>query len=94
MVNRLAEDHRRARIIAEELARIPGVILDPGTPYTNMVFLSLVNINANQVAQELRERNVYVSAISENRFRLVTHYWINDLALEMTIQAFRQVLNQ
>lgn len=93
MVDRLAEDHRRACILAEELARIPGVTLDPGTPYTNMVFLSLVNNNANQVARELREQNVYVSAISENRFRLVTHYWIDDLALDMTIQAFRQVLN-
>ncbi len=93
MVDRLADDHRRARFLAEELAKIPGVILDPGTPYTNMVFLNLVNRNAGHVAQELREENVLVSAISDNRFRLVTHYWIDDNALEMTIQAFRQVLN-
>ena len=38
MVERLADDHRRARMLAEGLKEIPGIALDPGTPYTNMVF--------------------------------------------------------
>ena len=38
MVERLADDHRRARMLAEGLKEIPGIVLDPGTPYTNMVF--------------------------------------------------------
>ena len=41
MVSRLGEDHARARNLALGLRSIPGVILDPGTPATNMVFFDL-----------------------------------------------------
>ena len=41
MVDRLSEDHFRARRLAEGLANIPGVVLHMGMPGTNMVFLEL-----------------------------------------------------
>jgi threonine aldolase len=40
MRDRLAEDHARARRLAECLANLPDLVLDPGTPQTNMIFLS------------------------------------------------------
>jgi threonine aldolase len=95
MVDRLDEDHRRARRLAEGLRAIPGLVLDAMTPVTNMVFLSLatdVPWNAAQVAARLREKGVLVGKVGERRFRLVTHYWIDDAAVERTLQAFREVL--
>ncbi len=41
MIDRLAEDHRRARMLAEGLVRLPGIRLPMGMPATNMVFISL-----------------------------------------------------
>jgi threonine aldolase len=41
MVDRLGEDHIRAKKLADGLRLIPGLVLDAGTPATNMVFLSL-----------------------------------------------------
>lgn len=95
MVERLAEDHRRARRLAEGLADIPGLKLDPGTPYTNMVFCGLdesVPVSAPQVAAALKSRQVLVGSISDRGFRLVTHYWIDDEAVELTVKAFAEEL--
>ena len=96
MVDRLAEDHARARRLAEGLSRIPGLKLDPGTPHTNMLFMALAPatapLTAPQVAQRLAERGIKVGIAASDRFRLVTHYWIDDRAVDEAIAAFAQVL--
>jgi threonine aldolase len=97
MAPRLAEDHARARRLAEGLASIPGLALDPGTPYTNMVFLRLADefpLDAEQITERLSRLGVRVGATGARRFRLVTHYWINDQGVEQAINAFRQVVSQ
>jgi threonine aldolase len=95
MTDRLAEDHARARCLTEGLAEIPGVQLAPGTPHTNMVFLSLdetIPASAKEVAQRLAAQGVLVGDVGSRSFRLVTHYWIDDAAVERAIAAFRSVL--
>lgn len=101
MTGRLSEDHARARRLAAGLAQIPGVILDPGTPYTNMVFLSLAEgvialesdeDPAEMVAARLAEQGILVGVADRNRFRLVTHYWIHDRAVDRAVQAFAGIL--
>jgi threonine aldolase len=96
MIERLSEDHARARLLAEGLKDIPGIALDMGTPYTNMVYLSLdqqIPFTAPQVETRLNELGVRVLAVSSRGFRLVTHYWIDDAGIAQTIAAFRQVIN-
>jgi threonine aldolase len=95
MVDRLEEDHSRAKQLARGLSLIPGLVLDPGTPYTNMVFLSLgdgVPFSGKEMADRLKESGVQVGVVSKNRFRLVTHYGIEDADIEMAIGAFREVM--
>lgn len=95
MVDRLAEDHARARRLAECLAEIPGIVLMPGTPQTNMVFIRLsdeVPLTAEQVEQRLNDIGVKVGVVARRQFRLVVHYWIDDLAIERAAAAFGQVL--
>ena len=96
MVDRLAEDHQRAAKLAAGLAGTAGLALDPGTPFTNMIFMSLseehTNLLAGDVAGALREMKILVGVVGERSFRLVTHYWIDDQAVDMTLAAFRKVL--
>lgn len=95
MVDRLAEDHSRAKQLAQGLSLIPGLLLDPGTPYTNMVFLSLGDgapFSGNEVADRLKQNGVLVGVVSKNRFRLVTHYGIEDADIEMAVGAFKEVI--
>jgi threonine aldolase len=96
MPARLADDHARARRLAKRLATIPGLALDPGTPCTNMIFMSLngdvVELDAQAVADRLLKKGIKVGAVGARRFRLVTHYWIDDVAVDRAAEAFSEVL--
>jgi len=95
MTNRLAEDHRRAARLAAGLLQIPGVRLNPSKPFTNMVFLDLEApsiLTAAQVAELLKARGIQVGVVGPKRFRLVTHYWVDDAAIEQVISAFTEIL--
>jgi threonine aldolase len=110
MVDRLADDHRRAKCLAEALANLPGLILDPGTPATNMIFLNLSNDTdaksspsddpadaerqspAHRLAQRLAGLGIRVGVVGPRRFRLVTHYWIDDAAVERASAGFKETL--
>ena len=97
LIDRLEEDHFRAQQLAAGLETVPGIILNPGTPYTNMVFLSLMDkipLSAGEVAQSLKQRGVRVGVVSGRRFRLVTHYWIDDAGVDHAIEAFREVIEE
>ena len=95
MIDRLAEDHARAKRLAAGLAKIPGLVLDPGTPYTNMIFLNLaenVPLGTKEVVERLAVYGVKVGVAGSRRFRLVTHYWIDDEAVERAVAAFAAAL--
>lgn len=96
MVSRLGEDHARARRLAEGLGAKRGLVLDAGTPATNMVFMSLaedVPMSATEVAEKMKERGVLVGVAGARRFRLVAHCWVDDEGVEKAVAAFGEVLN-
>jgi threonine aldolase len=95
MIERLDEDHERARKLADGLRRVPGLVVDDGSPATNMVYLNLADaagIDAFRVAEGMKAHGVLVDPDSLKRFRLVTHCWIDDAGVNRTIQAFKEVL--
>jgi threonine aldolase len=95
MVDHLADDHRRARRLAEGLGGISGLVLDPGLPPTNMVYVSLVEDfprDSTAIAQAIEKKGIRVGVINPRRFRLVTHYWIDDVAIEKVLAAFQQAM--
>jgi threonine aldolase len=96
MTARLKEDHARAKELARLLSAIPSLSLDHAVPATNMVFVSLnadVPVDAAWVAAQLKERGVRVGVTAERRFRLVTHYWVDDEGVRRAADAFRVALN-
>jgi threonine aldolase len=96
MTKRLDDDHARAKKLANGLRQIEGLTVDTDSPYTNMVYLNLaeaVPVNAQQITQKMRDLGILVDPENTRRFRLVTHYWIDESAVEKTIAAFRKALN-
>ncbi|MFZ1042129.1 MAG: low-specificity L-threonine aldolase [Anaerolineales bacterium] len=94
MTQRLGEDHARARNLAEGLSENRGIVLN-GVPQTNMVFFDLapqIKMSTDEITDKLKGRGILVSASGMRRFRLVTHYWIDDAAVNKTIEAFSKVL--
>jgi len=95
MVDRLAEDHARARKLADGLGCIPGIELNPAHPATNMVFVGLspaIGLSGAEAAARLKSHGVLVSLAGARRFRLVTHCWIEDVDIDQAISAFSTVL--
>ena len=95
MIKRLGDDHLRAKKLAEGLKQNPGVVLDPETPYTNMIYFNLADSiegNAQTVTEKMKAHGVLLDPDGSRRFRLVTHYWIDDDAVEKALYAFAQVL--
>ncbi len=95
MTDRLVEDHARARTMAEGLSEIPAIVLDPGSPATNMIFFTLadsVKLTTAQIEKKMEELGVLVNASGPRRIRLVTHVWVDDAGVDKTVAAFREVL--
>jgi threonine aldolase len=96
MTKRLGDDHTRAKRLADGLRQVSGVVLDADSPYTNMVYFNLadhVKGDAQAIAEKMKGYDILLDADSGRRFRLVTHYRIDDEAVEKAVYAFRHVLN-
>lgn len=96
MTKRLGDDHARAKKIADGLRQVKGLNVDPHSPYTNMVYLDIsdeAGKNLFQIGEQLKNLGILVDADNAKRLRLVTHYWVDDAAVDRTVSAFREVLN-
>jgi threonine aldolase len=95
MVERLKEDHQRAKALAQGLRKIPGLYLNPESPATNMVFVQLDGKDqpdAHQVAEKLSQYGVRVGVVGPQRLRMVLHHDIDDSGVVRTIEAFGAIL--
>lgn len=95
-VARLAEDHMHARMLAEALAALPGVRLDPADVETNMIFadISATGRPAQAIAEQLEQHGVRVSVMGRTRLRAVTHLDVSRQDIERAVAVFRQVLHE
>ncbi len=91
-VQRLAEDHRRARTLGDALARMGGVS-EVLPVETNIVIFALQGgTDAKTLVARLREQGVLGHAISPTQVRLVTHLDIDEAALERCLSVLRKLL--
>ena len=86
MVDRLADDHRRARRLAEAVAdRWPGAAADPGRVRTNIV--TFRHPDPTAVLGHLRSEGVLAGTIAPGVVRLVTHVDVDDDGVERATKA-------
>ncbi|HEX9125454.1 MAG TPA: GntG family PLP-dependent aldolase [Methylomirabilota bacterium] len=91
-VKRLAEDHANARRLADGLAALPGIALDPATVETNLVFFDVTGaIDAPTAVQGLLARGVRMGALGPRTIRAVTHLDVSAAAIDKTLAAAREI---
>jgi threonine aldolase len=92
MVERLAEDHHNARILAEGLVELPGMQLDLDTVQTNLVILGPRHPHPEgpSFAQELARAGVKIGDIGGGRFRAVTHYGITQADVSEAVRVMQK----
>jgi threonine aldolase len=92
LADRLGEDHRRARWIAERLAAIPGFAVDLETVETNMIYADVSALGpSNSVVAALRDEGVLVSDRPPNQVRIVTHLQVTDELAEDALRLTEKV---
>ncbi|MGZ6645242.1 MAG: threonine aldolase family protein [Solirubrobacteraceae bacterium] len=90
-VQRLADDHARARRLAEGLAELPGVALDPATVETNIIVFGVADARGFTARMEA-EHGVRVGALAPGTVRAVTHLDVDDAGIDRALAAARAVL--
>ncbi len=93
-IERLADDHARARVLADAIATLPGIRVV--APQTNIVFMLLEHpsLDGPDLARRLFERGVHLSAYGPKKLRAITHLDIDDAGVERAVEAFRAVVGE
>jgi threonine aldolase len=88
-IDRLAEDHANARLLAEGLQGLPGV--QCGMPHTNIVFVDVAPERAHGVVERARAEGVLCTGLY--RLRLVTHLDVSRSDVNRAVDVMRKVLS-
>lgn len=96
MTKRLHEDHERARKLAELLDKIPEISVMKDRLDINMVFFTFEReIDHASFLSYMYENGIKINPPeSGGEYRLVTHYWINDEAVEKTARTVKEFLER
>ena len=89
-VDRLAEDHANARLLAEGLAAIEGIEVAP--VQTNMVFATVAEHRVSGLTESLHAKNILIVAHTCGALRLVTHLDLDADAIQTAVAAFAECL--
>ncbi len=92
----LPVDHANAQLLAQRLAQMPGIQLDPAAVQTNIVIfnVSALGIPAPIVSQQLKSLGVLANGINSTHMRMVTHRDVNRRDCEAALEAMEQVALQ
>ena len=88
-VERLASDHENARLLAEGLAQLPGVSIDPASVETNIVIFEVEDAVA--ACGRLWDEGVQLAPLDERRIRAVTHLDVDRPGVERALETMRGV---
>ena len=90
----LAEDHARAKKIALELAKIPGIIIEPKEIEINMIFFAWPPAKDPKIAANIveifKKHKIIIGYRGRGVFRFITHHWIGDAEVQTILAASRE----
>ena len=91
---RLHVDHENAKILAEGLANIPRIGIDPAQVQTNIVIYDVhqTRLSSTEFLQKLAQRKVLGGAVDARRVRMVTHLDVDRRDVDRTVQIIAQVV--
>jgi threonine aldolase len=90
----LPEDHANAKLLAEGLAELPGIKIDPERVVTNIVIfeVSATGKTADGICAQLRERGVLASGFGSS-IRMVTHYDVVRADIETALRELNEMFS-
>jgi threonine aldolase len=91
---RLHIDHENARYLAEGLAALPGIALDPKKVVTNIIRFDVSGTGrtAAEICAELKKRQIMAGPFAKYAIRMVTHYDVDRAGIDRALAAMREIL--
>jgi threonine aldolase len=95
MTERLAEDHRNARRLAEGLSRLPSISVDPAQVDTNIVMVDVDEgrVDPKSFVKRMAEQGVKIGSPYGPRIRMVTHYQVSEEDVDTAVRAAEAALS-
>ncbi len=95
MVDRLLEDHKNARYLAEKLSKINEINIFTEQLDINMVFFTVnkTRFDEDSFINYLKKHGIKVNPSENNEFRFVTHHHINKEDIDYIVKAIRNFFN-
>lgn len=93
MPARLQQDHDNAQVLAQGVAPIPGIKIDPKKVVTNILVFNIsdTGMNTAEFSRKLAEHNVLAAGIDPENMRFVTHMDVSRRDCETALEAIRQI---
>ena len=94
MVERLAEDHANAQLLARGLSDVSGVAIDPENVQTNIVIFDIsgTGLSTDDLSSRLKDHGVLANGISPREMRMVTHKDVSRQDCETALAVIREIL--
>jgi len=92
MIDRLAEDHANARLLAEGLAELKGIDFNLDDVDTNIVIVKPTGMSVQELGQQLKKRGILTVVMQPDRIRFTTNKEVSRKDIEKTISIVGEVL--
>jgi threonine aldolase len=94
--DRLAEDHRLTKLLAEKLAELPELRMQPETVETNMIFIDVarIGLDADEVEARCQDEGLLLQVFPPNMIRMVVNRNVNEREVLKATEIFRQVSSE
>ncbi len=91
---KLAEDHANARRLAEGLAEVKGISIDPRTVVTNIVIFEVVHngLSAEELCRRLADNGIAAIGFGD-AVRMVTHFDVTTSDIDKVLLTMREICN-
>jgi threonine aldolase len=95
-VDRLADDHANARLFADRISNVPGIVLDPPEVETNLVFFNVeqTGLSAKNVSNRVLETGIRIGVEDTFRMRMVTHLDVDQKDIEEAAKVLACIISQ
>ena len=94
-VERMADDHSNAKLLADRLTNMAGIDIDINTVQSNLVFFDVegTGMSGQDMSKKLAEQGVRITAVRGTRMRAVTHMDVTRVQVEEAADVVRKVLD-